>query len=221
MMKKNLILFILFFIFSGNAQTNQKLNINELVSNYIKELQNKKIDTICIYESYCVGYVMTFDEPLVGSKETCTDYLTNEPIYIFWKEDGKTFLTKINYCWEFSKIEIYQDNFWKIYFSNKKNIEKERVKPFEFETFENSKNVKHLKMVDHSCHRNFKVLIKGETIEKRFDEFALQEKDEYSPELNINYEHNINLKSKQIIDILKKTTSEAEKNNTFKKIKSR
>lgn len=211
----------MFFNFSGNAQTNQKISINELVSDFVKELQNKKIDTICAYESYCVGYIMTFDEPLVGSKETCIDYLTNEPIYVFWKENGKTFLTKINYCWKFSKIDISKDDFWEIYISNKKTIEKEKVKPFEYETFENSNNVKHVKMVDHSCHKNFRLLLKGETIEKRFDEFDLQKKDEYSPELNINYEHNINLKSKLIIDIIKKITSDAEKNNTFKKIKSR
>lgn len=221
-MPKRILFLLLFCVtLTGNAQSNSEIKIDNLVSNYIQELQNKKIDTICVYESYCVGYVMTFDESLVGSKETCIDYLTNEPVYVFWKEDGKTFLTKINYCWEFSKNKISKDDFWEIYNSNKKNIKKEKVKPFEFETFKNSKNVKYIKMVDHSCHQNFRLILNGKTIEKRFDEFALQKKDEYSPELNINYEHNINLKSKSIVDILEKITSEAEKNNTFKKIKSR
>ncbi|WP_343695217.1 hypothetical protein [Flavobacterium sp.] len=220
MIKRILIALTPFLAFLGNAQTNQKVKIDELVSNYIKELQRQKIDTICVYQSYCVGSIMTYDEPLIDEKETCTDDLTNEPVYVFWKENKKTFLTKINYCWEFSKIEIAKDNFWKIYNSNKKIINEEKVMPYEYETFQNSKKVKYTKVVDHSCHHNFRLLLKGNTIEKRFDEFALQEKDEYSQKSNINYKHNINLKSKIIADILEKITSESKKNDTFKKIKS-
>lgn len=205
----------------GNAQTNQKVKIDELVSDYIKELQSQKIDTICVYESYCVGYIKTYDEPINGTKETCIDYLTNEPVYVFWKEDGKTFLTKINYCWKFSKIEIPKDDFWQIYILNKKIIKEEKILSYEYETFENSKKVKYRIAVDHSCHNDFRLLLNGEIIEKRFHDFVLQEKDQDSSNLNINYKHNISLKSKLIVDILKKITSEAEKNNTFKKIKSR
>ncbi|MFD2940488.1 hypothetical protein [Flavobacterium notoginsengisoli] len=221
MPKRILFLFLLFTIYIVNAQTNSKATIDQLVSNYIKELQSRKIDTICVYESYCVGSIMTYDEPLVGNKETCIDDLTNEPAYLFWKEKGKTFLTKINYCWEFSTVNIPKDDFWQIYFSNDKTIKEEIIKPYEYETYENSKKVRYRKLVDHSCHHNFRLLLKGKIIEKRFDDFALQKKDQYSQESNINYEHNINLKSKLIVDILEKITSEAEKNNTFKKIKSR
>lgn len=205
MTKRILFLFIFHLMFFANAQTNSKITIESLVSNYVKELQSQKINTICVYESYCVGYEMTYDEPINGTKETCIDYLTNKPVYVFWKEDGKTFLTKINYCWEFSKIEVLKDDFWTIYFSNKDIINKEQIKKFAY--------------VDHSCHNDFKFLIKNKIIEKHFDDFDLLK--EYNSNINTNYNHNINLKSKTIIDILKKITSEAEKNNNFKKIKSR
>jgi len=217
MTKKILILFTLFLTFLGNAQTNQKVSIDQLVLNFIKELQSQKIDSICVYESYCVGYIMTYDEPLNNDKETCIDDLINDPVYIFWKEKGKTFLTKINYCWEFSKIDISKDNFWNLYFSDKKIIQNEKVKPYESETFVNSKKVKHTIIVDHSCHQNFRFLVKGKTVEKRFDDFALQEKDDNSEGFNINYHHNIDLKSKLIID----TLGNIVKNNTFQKIKQR
>ncbi|MBE8727088.1 hypothetical protein [Flavobacterium hungaricum] len=113
---KIIIPLFLLFSFNGNSQTNTKLNIDDLVSNYIKELQSRKIDTISVYESYCVGCVMTFDSPLNDDAEKCIDDLTNSPVFIFWKEKEKTFLSKANYCYEYSKILIRNDNFWQIYF---------------------------------------------------------------------------------------------------------
>ncbi|MBE8727089.1 hypothetical protein C4F50_19395 [Flavobacterium sp. KB82] len=74
--------------------------------------------------------------------------------------------------------------------------------------------------VDHTSHKNLKLIINGKTIEKRFNNFDLQ-KEYDSKQININYNNNINLKSKLIVDILEKITSEAQKNNAFKKIKSR
>ncbi|CAM3470550.1 hypothetical protein [Flavobacterium chungbukense] len=221
MTKKIVFLFFISIMCLGNAQTNQKVSIDELVSDYIKELQNQKIDTMCIYKSYCVGSIMTYDEPLIGTKETCIDYLTNEPVYVFCKEDGKTFLTKINYCWKFSKIEILKDDLWNLYFSHKVLIDIEEIKPFEYRppTIDGKKIIRYISDVDHSCHKNFEILINNKKIEKDFDFYKLEEKNNSG--ININYQHNINLKSKLVIDILEKTTSEAEKNNTFKKIKSR
>ncbi|MEN2400664.1 hypothetical protein GKZ90_0012805 [Flavobacterium sp. MC2016-06] len=221
MTKKFLILLFLFTSFIGNTQINQKANTDVLTSNFIKELQSQKIDTICVYKSYCVGSIMTYDEPLIGDKETCIDDLTNNPIYVFWKEQGKTFLTKINYCWEFSKINISQDVFWKIYTSNKTLFDNEEIKRFEYKppSYHNKRTTHYVVDVDHSCHRNLKLYFNGNLIEKKFDDFVLQEKN--GTETNINYTHNTTLKSKQLIDILKKITSDTEKNNQFKKVKSR
>jgi len=220
MTKRILLLFLFCVTFIGNAQSYSEGKIEQFVSDYIKNLQLNKIDTICVYESYCVGYVMTFDSSIFDDPEKCTDDQTNSPVYLFWKEKGKTFLSKVNYCYEYSEIMISNDRFWEIYFSNKDIIENEKFKRFEYESEVNSKKKVYILGVDHTSHNNFKFIINNKIIEKRFNNFDLQ-KDHNSKEININYNNNINLKSKSIIELLKQITSEAEKNNTFKKIKSR
>lgn len=217
MNKKIVFLFILFLTLFGNAQTGQKTGLNGLVSNHIKELQNQKIDTICVYKNYCVSCHLAFD---TDGNEICDDNQINPSIYIFYKKDSKTYLTKLNYCWEFSEDIASCDEFWKIYFSNKKKLEKEKFKEFEYYPYKNFKEVKCTLLVDHSGVKNFKLIIKNKIIEKEFNSFQMKEQDD-SGILNINYKHNTNLKSKQLVDTLEKITSEAEKNNTFKKIKSR
>ena len=219
MPKQILFLFLSFTIYIGNAQTNSEATIDQLVSNYIKELQSRKIDIICVYEDYCIGCVDTYDYASF-KKDLCLEDFPNYPIYIFWKENGNTYLDKISVCFEYSKT-ISENTFWDVYFLNEKIIKNEIVKTYEYETFENSKKVTYKISVDHSGHQNFKFIIKDKITTKEFDSFDLTKIGWDSSKSNINYEHNINLKSKLIIDILEKITSEAEKNNTFKKIKSR
>ncbi|MEN2413874.1 hypothetical protein [Flavobacterium mesophilum] len=219
MSKRILFLFLFYIVSITNAQTNTQASIDSLVANYIKELQSRKIDTICLYEDYCVGCVDTYDYTSF-KKDLCLENFPNYPIYIFWKESGKTYLDKISVCFEYSKI-ISENAFWDVYFLNEKVIKNEIVKAYEYETFENSKKVTNTLSADHSGHQNFKFIIKGKIITKEFDSFNLTKGGAYSSESNINYDHNMNLKSKLIVDILEKIVLEAEKNNTFKKIKSR
>lgn len=207
--------------FFGNAQTNQKISIDELVSNFIKELQTQKIDTICVYKDYCVGCRQTTsDSTLCYSKEFGLNDILSYPVYIFWKKKGETYLNKISTCFEFSKMSISKNTFWDIYFSNEKKIKSEVIKDYQYETIENSKKTKYTTSVDHGGSQNFKFMINGIIIEKEIISFNFIKKDDYFPS-NMNYDHNIKLKSKLLIDIFENITSEAEKNNTFKKIKSR
>ncbi|MNK46645.1 hypothetical protein D3C87_654300 [compost metagenome] len=214
-MTKRIIIFILFLPFIINAQTNLKINLNDLVSDFIK---TQKTDTLFTYETYSTGSI-----PIVelseNEGEICIADLTNHPIYVFWKEKDKTYFSKLGYCDEYSKIILQDDSFWETYFSNKALIEHEIIKPFEYVTIQKSKKIKHTMARSHSSFQNLRIIIKGNITEKRFDDFDLQKED--GNFININYKNNINLKSKLIVDILEKITSEAEKNNIFKKIKSR
>ncbi|MET3018257.1 hypothetical protein [Flavobacterium hydatis] len=216
MIKITFISFFLFLTFIGKAQTTPKVNINELVSDFIK---TQKIDTAFTYENYSVGGITLVEPSLNADIEECITDLTNHPIYIFWKDEGKTYFTKITYCFEYSKIIIANDAFWEIYFSNKTIIKHEKVKPFEYITIKNSKKTKQQITISSSSFQKLQIITNGEKTEKRFDKFDLQKQSEGA--ININYENNINLRSKKIIDIMEAIVNEAEKNNIFKKIKSR
>ncbi|WP_369013589.1 hypothetical protein [Flavobacterium anhuiense] len=216
-MTKRILFLLLFYIISiTNAQTNPKVTIDSLVNNYIKELQSQKIDTICIYEKYCVGSIKAYDLSPSEINDFCFEDFPNDPVYIFWIKKGRKYLTKISICNGYGESLDDDNIFWHFYFPNQSIIKEEKIKRF---TYKGSKNDIYHLMVDHSCHQNFKILIGNQIIEKRFDSFNLKRED--NSKVNINYDHNVNLRSKRVVDILEKTTSQAEKNNTFKKIKSR
>ena len=218
MTKRILILFLFCLTLLGNAQNNPevKINVEDLVSDYLKKLQSRKIDTICVYENYCIGSIKIYDASQFENKDFCIEDFPNDPVYIFWLEKGRKYLTKISICDEYAESLDDDNIFWHIYFPNNDIIEKEEIKRFQYKT---SKKEVYTIMRNHSCHQNLKFLIDSRIIEKRFDFFNLMKEDD--AKVNINYNHNINLKSKQLIDILEKITSKAEKKNIFKKIKSR
>ena len=215
-MRKNIATLIFLFIsFIVKSQSISNENLDKLVSNFTQKLLDKNINTICIYESYCVGCEITFD---VTNKELCLDEDVNQPIFIFWKDNGKTFINKINRCYEYLDIEIPDDDFWKIYFKNSKIIEKEKINNFESVEYKKGKKTTISISVDHSYHQNFKFIVNNKTVSKYFDEFDLSKgsNDLY----NINYTHNNRLISKQIIDTLEKSCRNI-KESQYKIIKNR
>ncbi|SNR35038.1 hypothetical protein [Flavobacterium sp. ov086] len=218
MTKRILFLFFFFLTLLGKAQNNPevKVNVEDLVSNYIKQLNSRKIDTMCVYENYCVGSIKIYEASLLDSKDFCMEDFPNDPVYIFWIDNGRKKMTKISICSEYAESLDDDNIFWHMYFPNKDIIKKEEIKRFQYKT---SKKEIYTMMRDHSCHQNLKFIIGNQIIEKRFDFFNLIKEED--AKVNINYNHNTNLKSKRLIDLLEKVTSEAEKNNTFKKIKSR
>jgi len=77
-----------------------------------------------------------------------------------------------------------------------------KIKPFEIK---NADNEVFTLLVDHSEFQYFKIIIGREIVEKRFDNFLLQKDNQTS--VNINYEHNNNLKCKIVIGNLNKLSN--------------
>ena len=176
-------------------------NLNE---KFLIELKQKKVDIICLYEDYSIGNAQFIDTD--NEKDYCEFEFEDIPTFIFWNKNGKTFLTKTDNCFEYSIIEIDADKIWKSYFENKKTIQIEKIKNFQYVEIKNGKKTILTSMVDHSHHQNFKIIEKDKLTEKRFDDFDLQKFEEFSneKEININYKHNINLKSKALINEINK-----------------
>lgn len=212
------ILIFLIISFIGNSQNLSDENLEKLVSNFTKNLAEKKIDTICIYESYCVGCEITFDILNLNDKERkklCKDELINQPVFVFWKEKGKTFITKINNCYEYSSIEVNNDDFWEIYFVNINVIENEKIKNFEYEIYKNGKKISSQIFKDHSDHQNFKFIVNNKIVAKYFDNFKLKKENNTFTNTtlsNINYNHNNSLISKKIIEKLERNVRNIERN---------
>ena len=202
-----LCLLINFSVF-GQVSNNEKLS-----SAFLLKLKQQKVDTICVFEDYSVGSYKTFDDTVTDYCIYDSDYF---PTYIFWKQNGKTFFTIKDNCYEYSIIEIEAEKVWKKYFENKKLINAEKVKNFQFQQIENGKKRIFDIVVDHSHHQNFKIITNNKIVEKRFDDFALK-KNDGNGQININYEHNKNLKCKILVEVISDLISSNQ--NSLTKIK--
>jgi len=181
----------------------QVSNNEKIYKNFLLELKQQKVDTICVFEDYSVESYKTFDDTLTDYCIYDSDYY---PTYIFWKQNGKTFFTIKDNCFEYSVIEIDAEKIWKKYFENKKLINAEKIKMFQFIEIENGKKNIMSIGIDHSHHQNFTIITNNKITEKRFDAFQLQ-KNDGDNRMNINYEHNKNLKSKILVDEISNLTS--------------
>lgn len=164
---------------------------------FLNELKLQKIDTICVFEKYATGFNQFDDEEYIN----CQYDFENVPTYLFWIQNGKTFFTKKDTCYEYSTIQIDAENVWQTYFENKKIIISEKVKEFQYEEIEKNKKVIILTTVtasDYLC-QNFKLIVNNEKIEKKFTDLTL--KKNYEELQNINYQYNNSLKSKVLLDL--------------------
>jgi hypothetical protein len=186
-------------------------HLDTLVSDYVKELHLKGIDTICIYECYFVGASLI----IKNDSDRCNYLYVYIPTYIIWLKAGTTFLSKKDNCFDYSVLEINLPNFWNIYFTNRDSIKKEKVEPFQYIYYEKKKKIVGTISVDHSGHRDFKMIIGNDTTAMAFDSFDMQQQEEF--EINLNYEHNKNLKGKLFIDNLSEFVKDIENKELLKK----
>ena len=210
------ILFSIFIIGTSKGQIHHS-SIDSSTMNFVKELQFKNIDTICIYRDYCEGC-----GKFITYQEDSVTYFCFHDIstYIFWLDQGKTFISKKDNCFDYSTIEIDSTSLWKIFFTYDNQIRKEKVKPFEFTVYKNRKKEVSGISVSSSRLLSFEIVVNTNITSMHFDEFDLEK--EHRNNLNINYSHNWNLKGKKIIDELKRLVQQIENekmlNKNWKKI---
>ena len=220
--QKLIVLFLMTCNFIYSQDTSIE-HLNDLAVNFTKKLSEQKIDTICVYEEYSTGL-----PPQVSSSEdidvqnvNCDSKGTYIPTYILWKQLGKTYITKMDNCFDFSTEIIDGKELWDVILKNKSILEKEKVKSFEYWSEENGKKVKYTKAMIHSHFQNFKLIVGKGITEQNFNSYILQEKDdEYASEINenINYKYNNSLKGKYLIDLLHKIVFKVESERKLKRV---
>ena len=221
-LEKKFIIVLLMICNSIYSQDNSIEHLNNLVINFTKKLSEQKIDTICVYEEYSTGSSLLVSvEDAEVAEPICDSKGTYIPTYILWKQFDKTYLTKMDNCFDFSIETIDGKELWAEILKSKNDLEKEMVKPFEYWSEENGKTVKYTKAMVHSHFQNFRLTIGKEIIEQNFDNYTLQEKDkEYESEINhnINYKYNNSLKGKDLINMLHKIIMKVEGGKKLQRI---
>jgi hypothetical protein len=161
--------------------------LDSLVNRYVQNLHKKGVDTICIYNEYCIGCLF---HPATGSN-LCAEKFSSLPTYIFWKDKGKTFVTRKDICFEYSTQLIKTDAFWNYYFSNKDKIKKEKLKiPQYVDIVNGKKEIKSIN-IDQTIYFRITFDIANDPVIKDINSFYFTRELGPEEELNINYDFNI------------------------------
>jgi len=176
----------LLFLSTAFGQLSQP-QLDSLVKKYAQNLQKKGIDTVCIYNEYCIGCL--FDP--VNKNNLCEGNFSSLPTYIFWKEKGKTFATRKDICFDYSTQIIANDSFWHYYFANKDKIKKEELKIPQYAEMVNGKRKIRSLNIDHSVFFQISIITRNETVTKDINSFYFTRELGISEEPNINYEYNM------------------------------
>jgi hypothetical protein len=205
------ILFILIASFKIASGQTASEYLDTLVNNYVIELKTKNIDTICIYQDYCVGCLYTWKK----DEDKCNFTGLFIPTYIFWADKGQTFMTKRDNCFDYSVIKVSNDSIWTFFFTNQDTIRKEEIKIPQYIEIKNGKEEVYSSTIDHSYHQAIKVIVRQDIlIDKDIDNYYLTKEVGFRGQKNINYDYNINsyLKHVQLlIDRTIKTTLKKSK----------
>ncbi|MDQ2721676.1 MAG: hypothetical protein M3Z26_18250, partial [Bacteroidota bacterium] len=175
---------------------------------YVGQLQKNGIDTVCIYQDYCVGCMYSFKK----DEDKCDfNGWLFLPSYIIWLDKGVTFMTKKDNCFDYSTITLSNTNFWKFYFSNKDTINNQEIKMPEFVEIKNGKEQVYFSTIDHSYHQTIKMFVGQNSIDKDLNDYYFSKEIGVRPDKNINYAYNINSPLKKLQVILGQTIKDETK----------
>jgi len=196
-MKNILFLFVLIFATCSYSQ-NDEAYVNALVSQKMAELEMQANSEYFFRKDYCEGNIQMFTMP---DGKLCTSTSTYYAVYVFWKKDQHAFnFQKFDNCGSFMPITISLKKPLEKLLKNKESLIKENVKPYEGEKVDAAA---YGNMSVSNCVKEYKFVLDGATIEKKFKEFDLTNDSKYK---NIHFEHNNSLAliefDKQISEML-------------------
>jgi len=188
MNRKKIMVIVFFQVFtiSSFGQLTQA-QLDSIVNKYVLNLHSTGIDTVCIYNEYCTGCLFT----PTSTANLCTDNFSSLPTYIFWKRNGKTFITKKDICFDYSTIAISNNSFWQYYFTTKNKIKKEELKTPKYTEIVNGKKETRSLDIDNSIYFKITIDAGNESVTKNINSFYFTEHLGASEEINLNYGFNM------------------------------
>ncbi len=196
------------------AQNSDSL-LNVRVKTQVDSLTKIGIDTIIVYNSYCVGCEVLWK----NKRDRCAyeGYYINARL--FWKHKGLTYFTAKDNCFDYTTVTITADNLWQFYSKNIAVIANENIKHPQYAVIENGKKQTYFSSRDHSYKQDIMIVKRGQIIEKYLDEYDFEKTVDFSGlKSNINYEYNIHTKTKQLQSILNWLTNSLAKQKLLTRI---
>ena len=170
--------------------------------NITESFEAKNLNYIGL-KKYCIGSIILNEL----SPKDCENCLSKNNIYVFWTDNGKSFVQKFDNCSEFNIVEIIDFEPIEFLKSNSTKLQIESVKRYQVDQDTYS-------TATHSCFRNY-VLNDGQTkFKKEFDVYDLTGEKE-----NLNFNTNNDLKLIELDKKLNEIISKLENENRFERNK--
>lgn len=181
-MKTILLLFSLLIATSVFSQ-NDEAYVTELTKEFTTKLQERGITQFFSTKHYCSGTIEMF---MIDGK-MCTSKETYYQVFIFWQEDGRSLMKKIDNCGLFYSVPLSNDELFSFVAKNQSSLKQEEVKKYKSEVFTGEPE---LRTSVQPCFRSFSFTMGEESFGKSFNLFDISNDSEGK---NLNYDYNQSL----------------------------
>jgi len=180
---KTILLFLSFFIAVSSYSQNDEAYVTELTNEFTSKLQERGITQFFSTKHYCSGTIEMF---MIDGK-MCTSKETYYEVYIFWQEDGRPLMKKIDNCGLFRTVLLSNDSIFQFVSNNFEELKENEVKNYEPS---NPSDGPELSAPVQPCYRSFTFWNDDESFDKSFNLFHLTNRFEGD---NLNFEYNQSL----------------------------
>lgn len=172
---------------------NDKGHVKNLTDEFTQKLQERGIRDYSVSQHFCSGRIEMFK---IDGK-VCTSKDTYIEVYVLWKEDGQSFLKKIDNCGLFHSVILPDNSLYDFFQTNSGVMMTERVKNYRSENYtgtpQSRKNTQ-------PCFRSIHLDDDGKSYGTYFNLFDIGNSSDSGK--NLNYEYNQQLKIVQFDALL-------------------
>lgn len=183
-------LFFLFYLLPRPAVAQYEKSVLQLrTDSLLVTLRQNGVDTICVYESYCVGCRGS----RVKEDSPCRTKGILIPTYLFWQRSGHSYGRKLDNCNVGSSKELRTAAFWPYIFKYQRQIAKEKIKQFVD--------------LDRGAVAAFAFYVKADTISQYFRTVNLAKRIKHPHRKNRYYHLNTHTHTAQLQGLLEETVA--------------
>jgi hypothetical protein len=199
-------LLLLLTIFLSTASFGQNLNdIETRAKRFQDSIKQNNIDTFFSYSLTCSGGIYPAD--------TC-NYFDN--CYLFWKQNGKTFLQKFDGCKFYKPLTLDTINPLIFYISHRKKIDGEIIyRPTYIQSKRGNTVTTIEQTIDHTCFYELTFIIKKRKVFKIVSDYDLTFKKFDNGRKNIYYNYNQQTQLKKLIGQITQLVKQLDTDKKF------
>ena len=179
-------LLVIIFVWTslGVHAQHEKKHVDHLVAKFTKSLEARNITNYMYLYEYCDGIIDVFR---LSDGTSCSSKGTYYEVYVFWNEDNRSLVKKIDNCGIFFALPINNINILNYISTNIQQLQVQ-VKQYELESTENQV-VEDISI--HPCQTMFQFNVDDQSFGQTYNLFQLTTD---ASNKNINFDYNNNLK---------------------------